>query len=191
MITAQTRSTMVLWDGLGADRAWHALRRGGPSECPSASALAALLRKHNVRFPAQKAKRIRRATDRDFGGLAAEVRRTFANVHDRRASRDRRRREEIRIAVLLQEELAGCGVAPKIARLLVMGAREITQLIPIDSRWMNALAEAGHTVTPAELARETAYREIEDVLCDASYELGVRPADADGVPFGWLLGEGV
>jgi hypothetical protein len=82
-------------------------------------------------------------------------------------------------------------VAPKVARLLIMGAQEITQVIPIDSRWQNALGEAGHGIDSASLSREASYRAIEDVLCDVSYELGVRPTDADGIPFGWLLDEGV
>lgn len=191
MITAQTRSSRPLWDGLRADPAWRALRSGGPQQCPNGTRLASLLKSHGIRFPVQKATRIRRAVDRDFDGLAAEIRTTFARIHDRRVGRDRRRDEEVRLSVLLQDELAGCGVAPKIARLLIMGATEITQVIPIDSRWQNALAEAGYAISVGELAREDKYRALEDVLCEVSYELGVRPTDADGIPFGWLLNEGV
>ena len=108
------------------------------------------------------------------------------------ALEERRRQEEVRLAVLLQEELAGCGVAPKVARLLLLlGAQEITQIIPIDSRWLNALEKAGHAIDTGDLARERTYRPIEDALCDVSYKLGVRPTDADGIPFGWLVSEGV
>jgi hypothetical protein len=191
MITVQTRSTPPLWIGLSADPAWNALRWGGSTNCPSRSALASLLTKHRIRFPEQKAERIRRAVDRDFEGLASEMRNAFARVHDRRASRERRRTEEVRIAVLLQKELAGCGVAPKVARLAFMGAPEVTQVIPIDSRWINALREAGHTVEQSQLAHEEPYREIEATLCEVCDRLGVRPTLADGIPFGWLLGEGV
>lgn len=191
VITAMTRSSVELWDGLGRDPDWQHMRRGGPDACPSRDTLQRFLAKHRVRFPAQKAVRIRRAIDRDFDGLAGEIRAVFANVHDTRRDRDTRRREEIRLAVLLQEELAGCGVAPKIARLALMGASEITQVIPIDSRWQNALRDAGVDVTPAQLGTEKRYRPIEDALCEAAWELGVRPVDADGVPFGWLFGEGV
>jgi hypothetical protein len=72
-----------------------------------------------------------------------------------------------------------------------MGASEITQIIPIDSRWQSALDDAGYAIKPADLADEQAYREIEDVLCEVAYGLGVRPTDADGVGFGWVLEEGV
>ena len=191
MITVQTRSTADVWERLGEDPAWHALRGHGPRGCPSESRIASFLKRQGIRFPAQKALRIRRAVERDFDGLAKEIRRTFANVHDRRVSRERRRQEELRLAVLLQEELAGCGVAPKVARLLMTGAREITQVIPIDSRWLNALEKAGHAIGTADLAHERTYRPIEDVLCEVSYKLGVRPTDADGVPFGWLVSEAV
>jgi hypothetical protein len=134
---------------------------------------------------------IRRALDRDFDGLAREMRETFARIHDKRRDRDTRRREEVRLAVLLQEELAGCGVAPKIARLALLGASEVSLVIPIDSRWVSSLREQGADVTPAQLSNERRYREIEDVLVEAAYALKVTPACADGIPFGWLLGEGV
>jgi thermostable 8-oxoguanine DNA glycosylase len=191
MITVQTRSTTDLWNALNADPDWHALRRGGPHRCPSRQSLSTFLKKHGVRFPQQKADRIRRSVDRDFAGLAQEVRRTFESVHDKRVSRGRRRLEEVRLSILLQEVLRGCGVAPKVSRLALLGAQEITQVIPIDSRWVNALEEAGHVVKQADLAHEESYREIEDVLCEVSYGLGVRPIDADGVGFGWALEEGV
>jgi hypothetical protein len=135
--------------------------------------------------------RIRRALDRDFDGLAREMRETFARIHDKRRDRDTRRREEVRLAVLLQEELAGCGVAPKIARLALLRAEEVTQLIPVDSRWQNALREHGADVTPGDLTNERRYRDVEDVLVEVAYELKVTPVSADGIPFGWLLGEGV
>jgi hypothetical protein len=133
--------------------------------------------------------RIRRSLDRDFDGLGAEMRRAFTATHDARRSPAIRRVEEVRLAVLLQDELAGCGVAPKIARLLLLGAREITQVIPIDSRWQSALRGVGCDVTPSDLANERRYRDVEDELCEASYRLGVRPVDADGVGFGWLFEE--
>jgi hypothetical protein len=131
--------------------------------------------------------RIQRALARDFEGLAREMRETFARIHDKRRDRDMRRREEVRLAVLLQEELAGCGVAPKIARLALLGADEVTQLIPVDSRWQNALREHGADVTPAHLTNERRYREVEDVLVEVAYELKVTPVSADGAGFGWAL----
>ena len=191
MITAMTRSTSELWDGLRADPAWRRLRREGPDACPPTLQLARFLAKHRVRFPRQKAERIRRSLRCDFDGLAREMRRTFADVHDARRDRDRRRRAEVHLAELLQTEFAGCGVAPKIARLALLGAPEVTQVIPIDSRWMNALREAGFEIRPPQLANERRYRFFEDALCEAAYALGVRPTDADGIPFGWLLNEGV
>lgn len=191
MITSMTRSTNELWDGLRADAEWNALRKGGPRECPSRPTIERFLRGHGIRFPAQKAARIRSSIDRDFEGLAIEMRQTFAQVHDRRRDRVARREAEVRLSVLIQEELKGCGVAPKIARLLIMGATEVQQVIPIDSRWMSALDKAGYELNAAALANEKLYRPIEDVLCEASYRLGVTPATADGVPFGWLFNEGV
>lgn len=187
MITSMTRSTNDLWEGLAADPTWEKIRGGGPEACPSEAFLRRFLAAHRIRFPAQKALRIRRSLDRDFAGLAKEMRSTFATVHDARRDKTIRRREEVRLAVLLQEELAGCGVAPKIARLALMGAQEITQVIPLDSRWQNALREHGYDLTPAQLANEPRYREFEDAICEASYVLGVRPTDADVVPFGWTF----
>jgi hypothetical protein len=193
MITVQTLSTARLWSGLGGDPRWHALRRGGPERCPSRGGIATLLRVHGVRFPEQKAARICRAAaeGRDFEGLAKDVRKTLTLVHDARLYRDRRRREEVRLAVAMQDALAGCGVAPKVARLALLGLQELTQIIPIDSRWMNALRDAGYVLTPADLTREDVYREVEDELVEAAWDLGCRPSDCDGVPFGWLFGEGV
>ena len=48
MITVQTRSTADLWQRLGDDPAWHALRGGGPLECPSESRLASFLKRHRA-----------------------------------------------------------------------------------------------------------------------------------------------
>jgi hypothetical protein len=191
MITSMTRSTPELWQELAADPEWRRMGREGPAGCPNQRALSRFLRHHGIRFANQKAARLRRAVDRPFERIADELRDTFARVHDRRRARDVRRREEVRLAELLQDGLAGCGVAPKIARLALLGAREITQIIPIDSRWMTALREHGADVTPAQLSSEQRYRDVEDVLVQVSYELGVTPAVADGIPFGWLLGEGV
>lgn len=191
MITSMTRSSSELWGGLAADPQWGRMRTEGPKGCPSEATLVRFLAKHRVRFPAQKAVRIRRSVDRDFAGLAKEMRSIFTQVHDARRDRATRRREDLRLAVLMQEELAGCGVAPKIARLALLGASEVTQLIPLDSRWQNALREHGYELTPAQLSNENRYREFEDAICEASYVLGVRPSDADGVPFGWIFEEGV
>jgi hypothetical protein len=184
----QTRITNDLWLGLRDDPAWNAICRGGPEECPPKASLTATLRRHGIRFPIQKAERLRKARSRDFGAIAREIRQTFEKVHDRRSNPGRRRQAELALSTLLQEELRGCGVAPKVSRLaLTMGASEITQLIPIDSRWQSALEEAGHGIRPADLADEARYRPIEDVLVEVSHELGIRPTDADGIGFGWLV----
>jgi hypothetical protein len=189
-VTAMTRDTPALWAGMDADTEWIRLMRKGPDECPSLELLQALLARHRIRFPAQKALRIRRSVDRDFAGLAKAMRETFARVHDKRLNQAARRRAEIDLAVQFQKELSGCGVAPKIARLALMRAEEVTQVIPIDSRWQNALAEQGVEVTPGQLSHESRYRVIEDELCAAAHELGVWPKIADWLPFGWLLPEG-
>src|SRR5580704_17139077 len=68
-ITSLTRSTPDLREGLYADPEWLRLRREGPSGCPPVRSLRRFLAKHRIRFPAQKAVRIRRAVDRDFDGL--------------------------------------------------------------------------------------------------------------------------
>jgi hypothetical protein len=191
MVTVQTRMTADFWTAMNGDPDWRAVVRGGPERCPSGRSLYSLLSRHGVRFPRQKADRMRHASGCDFDSLAAEVRQTFGHVHDKGATRERRRAEEVRLAVLVQEVLGGCGVAPKVSRLALLGAREITQVIPIDSRWQTSLAKAGHVIDPGDLVRESSYRRIEDVLCEVSHELGVRPCDADGVGFGWVLGEEV
>src|SRR5690349_10594921 len=61
MITSQTRDTPELWEGLRADERWMELRAAGPSRCPTERLLARLLSDHPIRFPSQKARRLRRA----------------------------------------------------------------------------------------------------------------------------------
>jgi hypothetical protein len=186
MITSQTRDTPELWAGLRADERWMQLRAAGPSLCPNERSLARLLGDHPIRFPSQKARRLRRAADRDFEGLADLLRSGLRETHDRRQRREAMRREEVRLACALQEELGGCGVAPKIARLILVLLTEFHHVIPVDSRWQGALEGAGASVPAGAFARESSYVLIEEQIARASYELGVLPAVADGAIFGWI-----
>lgn len=185
MITSQQLISEDLWARLDADERWRGLRNGGPSACPSERALASLFRDQRVRFPKQKAARIRTARDRDFEGLAALARSVLRENHDRRARRETLRREEVRLAVALQDELGGCGVAPKIARLALRFVGEFDHVVPLDSRWRNALAAVGVEVDQSAFAREASYILIEDEIARAAYSLGVSPVMSDGAIFGW------
>jgi hypothetical protein len=186
MITSQQLITEDLWNRLDADARWRALRNGGPMACPSERTLTSLFRDQRIRFPQQKATRVKRAQTRDFTGLAAFARSLLRDTHDKRARPDTLRREEVRLAVALQEELSGCGVAPKIARLALRFCGEFEQLVPIDSRWQNALAAVGVEVEQVEFARESSYVLIENEIARAAQSLSVPPALCDAAVFGWL-----
>lgn len=186
MITSQQLMTDDLWKRLDADARWRSLRGGGPRGCPSERSLALLFRDQKIRFPRQKAARIKASENRDFEGLATLTRSVLRDNHDRQAHRETRRREEVRVAVALQDELGGCGVAPKIARLALRFTGEFEQLVPIDSRWQNALSAVGVEVEQSSFARESTYVLIEDEIARAAYSLGVPPALADGAVFGWV-----
>lgn len=186
MITSQTRDTPELWKGLAEDERWMSLRERGPAGCPTERALASILRDHGIRFPSQKARRLRRAADRDFNGLASLLRGSLRETRDRKRAAGARREEEVRLACALQQELKGCGVAPKIARLILVLLREFDHVVPIDSRWQSALEGAGANVRSGAFAREATYVEVEHEIARAAYDLGVLPAVADGAIFGWI-----
>jgi hypothetical protein len=186
MITSQQRITPDLWRLLDADERWRALQAGGPRACPQERSLVRLLRDHGLRFPTQKARRIRLGASRDFGGLADLARSILREAHDRTRHRRTLRREELRLACAVQEELAGCGVAPKIARLILVLTGTFEHVIPIDSRWMAALESAGADVGRIAVAREATYQIVEEQIVSAAYDLGVLPVFADGAIFGWL-----
>jgi hypothetical protein len=189
VVTAMT-SAEGLWDRLQQDeKGWQGLVGGGPSNIPSARRIEKILRTNKVRFPAQKAARIHESRKREFDCIALYMRVAFADVHDKKKSVLDRRSMELDLAAMIQDELAGCGVAPKIARLMMYGCEETAQVIPVDSRWQSALAERGVEVTPADLTNEQRYRRVEDAIVDACRLLRVRPKDADGIAFGWLATE--
>ena len=186
MITSQQLISEDLWARLDADPRWRALRNGGPRSCPSERSLASLFRDQRIRFPGQKAARVKRAQGRDFEALGSLSRSILRDAHDRRARSEKLRAEEVRLAVAFQEELAGCGVAPKIARLAIRFTGEFEQLVPIDSRWVNALSAVGVDVAQSELAREVSYVALENEIARAAYHLSVPPSLADGAVFGWV-----
>jgi len=186
MITSQQLINADLWNRLENDPRWRTLRAGGPGACPSERAIATLFKEQRIRFPKQKAHRIRLARSRDFAGIALLSRSVLREAHDRRSRPEKLRAAEVNLAVALQEELAGCGVAPKIARLLMRFTGEFEHVIPVDSRWKNALDAVGVTVEQADFARENTYVIIENELARAAYDLGVSPVHADGAVFGWV-----
>jgi hypothetical protein len=186
MITSQQLINEDLWKRLDADTRWRSLRSGGPKGCPSERTLAALFRDQRIRFPAQKAARIRSAKTRDFEALGTLARSILRDNHDRRVNRETLRREEVRLAIALQDELGGCGVAPKIARLALRFVGEFDHLVPVDSRWKNALAAVGVEVAETDFAHERTYILIEEEIARAAYSLDVSPVMADGAIFGWI-----
>jgi hypothetical protein len=186
MITSQQLISDDLWTRLNADARWRSLGSGGPKACPSEFSLAALFGDQKIRFPKQKAARIRTARNRDFEGLATLARSVLREHHDRRARRETLRREEVRLAVAMQAELGGCGVAPKIARLALRFIGEFDHLVPIDSRWQNALGAVGVEIEQSSFSREASYFAIEEEIARAAYSLGVSPVMSDGAIFGWL-----
>ena len=186
MITSQQRSTPEGSLALRRDKKWQNVRLSGATSCPSAPVLERILRSHSIRFPHQKAARMVQAAERDFEALASLSREVLLDNHDRGARRGRLRREELRVAVAIQEELRGCGVAPKIARLMMGLVGEFEHVVPLDSRWMSALERAGAAVDRGAFARESTYRIIEDEIVAAAYDLRVLPLFADGAVFGWI-----
>lgn len=187
MITAQQRSSEEFWKGINADPRWRALRNGGARNCPRESTLVRILADNRVRFPQQKAERLRLGASKDFERIAAAARLVLRERHDTGARRAARRTAEVELAELIQHELRGCGVAPKVSRLMMkLPDGDFEHVVPIDSRWQAALDTAGATVDPASLAKESTYRAIEDQIVRAAYALRVEPMLADGAIFGWL-----
>lgn len=187
MITAQQRSSEVFWQGINADARWRALRNGGARNCPRESTLVRILSENRVRFPQQKAERLRLGASKDFEQIAAAARLVLRERHDAGARRAARRAAEVELAELIQHQLRGCGVAPKVARLMMkLPDGDFEHVVPIDSRWQGALESVGSAIEPASLAKESTYRAIEDQIVRAAYALRVEPLLADGAIFGWL-----
>jgi hypothetical protein len=187
MITVQTRMTAAFWRDLDADRRWRNLLHDGPEGLPPTRVVRRLLRDHGVRFASQKADRIRTASSRQWDLIAESALAARGTLNVR--TRQRHRLVELAAADTIQRELASCGVAPKVSRLMLTGADWALHLVPIDSRWVSALRSHGFDVLAADLASETRYRAIENAICRCAYVHRIPPVYADGVVFGWLSSE--
>ena len=186
MITSQQRDSVELWRRLGVDRRWMDLRTRGPHACPSEAGVERLLRDNAIRFPRQKAERMCQGAGRDFEALARVGREVLRSAHDVGARREQHRAAEVRFAEALQDELGGCGVAPKIARLMMILLGPFQHVVPLDSRWQSALEREGAQVDRGGFSREATYRVFEDEIAEAAYDLRVLPVFADGAVFGWI-----
>ncbi len=190
MITVQTRSAMDLWDGLHEDPRWSALRRGGPEDSPPRRSLYVFLKKHGVRFPQQKAERIRQAFDRDFAALADEVRETFGRIQTREPRPSAPRGSE----------------ALDLAPGRPSGVRGRSEGVAVGPAGRSGdHADHPHRLALAERPRRSrlrhqAGRPRQRRLLPRDrgrplrglYRLGVpAPPTRDGVGFGWVLAEGV
>jgi hypothetical protein len=187
MITVQTRMSVPFWRDLDADPRWRDLLRNGPEGLPPRRVIQLLLRDHGVRFAGQKAERIRTAASREWGLIAESAFAARGTLQVR--TRQRHRLTELAAVETIQRELASCGVAPKVSRLMLTGADWALHLVPIDSRWMVALRSHGFEVAAADLSSEPRYRAIEEAICQCAYAHRVPPLYADGVVFGWLSSE--
>jgi len=190
MVTSQTRITASFWERLNEHEEWRGLVRANGRQLPTRSSLERCFRETGIRFPRQKAERLKTSRNVSFEELASATRGMLASTHDRGASWKARRQAEVRIAELVEQRLRGAGVAPKIARLMLTGTGDCHHLVPIDSRWLATLARLGVVVSPQQLSRESGYRLVEDQIVRAAHELRVHPVLADGIAFGWLLDGG-
>ncbi len=187
MVTSQSRSTPSFWNQIGADTRWNRLREGGAEECPNEKSIFTILKENGVRFPSQKADRLRKATRRDPEATASDVRERLRRSHDRFVSarsltgrgRSPRRSFSRRNFVVDVESLQN-----RETYSPTFGVSFPTSRLPIDSRW-DERVERWRSRDRHNRPREGnfALRVIEDDIARAAYDVGIPPALADGVIF--------
>lgn len=192
MITVQQRVNKAFTDRLDRDPTWLALTASEYRNRPPVAVLSDMFERVGVRFGATRTGQIREAWNRGFENLAWQIRTILRANHDQRAPAPKLRQVELEVARIIQYELYGCNVGPKVARLMMIWGHndilgeDFRHVVPVDSRWLTALA-AGATsavaIDPRALAREDRYREIEDEICRAAYDLDVLPFEADKAVF--------
>lgn len=192
MITRQQRITAEFWRKIHSDADWRGLEESTEESPPSELYPNELLSRLGVRAPSIKAAQIRKAWNRDWQALASLGAKAFAELAAQRDNSSGCRDIETRLASRIQVELRGCGVGPKISRLMMIwkphfGMGSVYRhVIPLDSRWQAALVKSGAALPSGVLLQETGYRAVEDEVCRAAYEIGIPPFIADGAVFGWI-----
>lgn len=191
MITRQQRISNSFWNRVFLDRTWRTISESYPKKRPHFRVVQDTLHHLNIRFADSKARQICNAWDRDFATISKTMRTVLSHHHDRGYSNNCRS-AELEVAHLMQVILSGCGVGPKIARLMMLWdpangmGLDFRYVIPIDSRWVNCLIEAGVDPSLLNISTENRYRRVETHLVTAAYELGIFPCEADGIIFGWI-----
>lgn len=137
----------------------------------------------------KKAGYIRAAWNRDWDWLAKEIRVTMRDHHDKSESMRNLRQQELRLARMLQDELHGCGVGPKISRLMLRSSlggydSPLCHTIPLDTRWQNVLKDNGVQFVKNVFSNEKTYTQLEDAICSAAMDMGFPPSVADFMVFG-------
>ena len=153
---------------------------------PGESAIDEILLRHGIRNHRTKAKWIHQAwTEIEFKELVSRA--TSVLTPGPESPRVR----ELRMVDTILRECHGFGVGPKVARLMMIWIPEagrgldFRHVIPLDNRWIRALRERGVEIQ-GSLWNERGYREIEEEVCRAAYDLNILPFLADSAVFGLL-----
>lgn len=187
VVTSQQPIRPGFWEALEDDADWQALVEAGPDAVrPDATHLQALLQRHGIRRHLDKGRWIHRAwNELDVDALA---RASVSAMVGGGTTRER----ELEVVASLLWECFRMGVGPKVARLMMIwDAGEGTmggafrRVVPLDRRWINALAEEGVDIE-ARLYSERDYRRVEEEICRAADHAGYLPFLADGAVFGWI-----
>jgi hypothetical protein len=197
MITVQTPIGPSFHAAMLDDDVWRKLLFYTHDEMVwSEEAILRCLLEHGVRFAEDKVARIRRAwDDGGFEEICTASESITARLSGMSSGPDQRPVELGMVDVLLRELPRGCGVGPKIARLMMIWSLEngigafgsaYRHVVPLDSRWLNEFRRLGVHIPREELGNEHSYRRVEQAVCDACYELDVLPFEADGAVFGWM-----
>jgi len=192
MITSQQKINKLFWTQVFQDKNWQKISGMYPKKKPPLDFVKNTLHHLKIRFADNKAQQICNAWDRDFTIIAEEI--NMALSHNVSQSYSFYiRLYELELIDIILRNLSGCGIGPKIARLMMLWDPEngmgldVQHIIPIDSRWLNSLEKAGINSSLLNVSTEKKYRQVEDSLVEASYELNIFPFEADGIIFGWIL----
>lgn len=192
MITSQQKISELFWTQVFQDKIWQKISRIYPKKKPQLDLVKNTLHRLKIRFADNKAQQICNAWDRDFKSIA-EATNIILSHNANQSYSLYIRLYELELIDIILRNLSGCGTGPKIARLMMLWnpengmGLEFQHIIPIDSRWLNSLKKAGVNPSLLNVSTEKKYRQVEDDLVEASYELNIFPFEADGIIFGWIL----
>ena len=171
------------WDQLMAQPLWKQLMAESYNRSPSVAQLRNMMKACGSRSPAKKAHAIHEALRKDLSfwtSMSAAVNRALKTGNERAFELE---------AVAAVSALKGCGVGPKVARLMLIypdrpGCRPLCQnIVPIDQRWINYLTGYGCDLSGYNLKSKKMYLQLEDKIVAAAAEAGLTGVEADRLVF--------